>query len=157
MSRLIPVVLAMAVLTVCALAVDVGASGAARAADEDDMTRQAAMAERFAPFDEKKGSDWEPAFDFPTFRSASVGEVDSSTVMLKPGAYRVVVLCNCTKMEVALFKPDGQEALPDRSNDQAAMYALDVPNAGQFLVGVQMQDCPEDHCDYAFKTYRKKP
>ena len=120
------------------------------------MTRQAAMAERFAPFDEKKGSDWEPAFDFPTFRSAAVGEVDSSTVMLKAGAYRVVVLCNCTKMEVALFKPDGQEALPDRSNDQAAMYALDVPDAGQFLVGVQMQDCPEEKCDYAFKTYRKK-
>ena len=151
MSRLIPVMLAMAALAVGAMA-----SGAARAADEDDMTRQAAMAERFAPFDEKKGSDWEPAFDFPTFRSAAVGEVDSSTVMLKAGAYRVVVLCNCTKMEVALFKPDGQEALPDRSNDQAAMYALDVPDAGQFLVGVQMQDCPEEKCDYAFKTYRKK-
>ena len=156
MSRLIPAMLATAALAVGALAVFAMTSGAARAADQDDMTHQAAMAERFAPFDEKKGDDWEPAFDFPTFRTAAVGEVDSSTVMLKAGAYRVVVLCNCTKMEVALFKPDGQEALPDRSNDQAAMYALDVPDAGQFLVGVQMQDCPDEKCDYAFKTYRKK-
>ena len=115
------------------------------------------MAARFAPFDGVTGSEWEPAFDFPTFRSAAVGEVDSSPFKLQPGAYRVVVLCNCAKMEVALFQPDGKEALPDRSNEQAAMYALDVPSAGQFVVGVQMQDCPEERCDYAFKTYRKKP
>ena len=152
MSRLISVVLAAGALAAGALA-----SSAAVAAGEDDMTRQAAMAARFAPFDGATGSEWEAAFEFPTFRSAAVGEVDSSPFKLQPGAYRVVVLCNCTKMEVALFQPDGQEALPDRSNEQAAMYALDVPAAGQFVVGVQMQDCPGDRCDYAFKTYRKKP
>ena len=152
MSKLIAVMLAAGALAAGPLGLST-----AHAASEEDMTLQAAMAERFTLFDKATGSDWEQAFDFPTFRSAAVGEVDSSPFKLAPGAYRVVVLCNCTKMEVALFTPDGKEALPDRSNEQAAMYALDVPAAGQFVVGVQMQDCPLDRCDYAFKTYRKKP
>ncbi len=146
MGRLIAATLAIGVLAVTA----------ARASVEEDMTRQAAMAERFAPFDNAGGDDWEPAFPFPTFRSAAVGEVDSSPMTLEPGAYRVVVLCNCEKMEVVLFQPDGKEALADRSGDQAAMYALDVPAAGQFVVGAQMEGCQEDRCDFAFKTWRKK-
>ena len=150
MSRLIAAVVAVGAL--CAT----GASAARAAGGEEDMTRQAAMAERFAPFDKVTGTEWQSAFPFPTFRTAAVGEVDSSPVMLQTGAYRVVVLCNCTKMEVALFMPDGKEALADRSNEQAAMYAIDSPAPGQFVVGVQMQDCPEDSCDYAFKIYQKK-
>ena len=149
MSRLIAVVLAVSALFAA------GAPAVRAAGSEEDMTRQAAMATRFAPFDNVTGTEWQPAFPFPSFRNAAVGEVDSSPVTLQTGAYRVVVLCNCTKMEVALFLPDGKEALADRTNDQAAMYAIDAPAPGQFVVGVQMQDCPEDACDYAFKVYKK--
>ena len=128
----------------------------ARAEPETDLTRQAAMAERFEPFDKATGSDWEPAFPFPFFRSSAEAGVDSVSLLLKPGAYTVVVLCNCEKIQVALHPPDGSASPPARSNDQGAMYTLDVAAAGEFVVSTNMDTCAEDACNFAVKAYRKK-
>ena len=141
---------------VFAALVSVTAASLAWAVPEDDLTRQAAMAQRFAPFDEGAGPNWGPAFDFPFFRSAGVGDSDAVSLLLKPGAYQVVVLCNCEKLAVTLRAPDGSAPPPARVNDQGAMFSLDVPIGGEFVVTAEMQDCQEDACSYAVKAYRKK-
>ncbi len=131
------------------------ASGAA-AGPETDLTRQASMAERFDPFDKASGSDWEAAFPYPFFRSSGQGDVDAVPLLLKPGAYTVVVLCSCEKMDVVLHAPDGSDPPPARSNEQGAMYTLDVAAAGEFVVSTNMDTCAEDACGFAVKAYRKK-
>jgi hypothetical protein len=146
MRRLI---LALPVMSLLALA-------SARAEPDEDLTRQAAMAERFEPFDKAGGPDWEAAFPFPFFRSAGVGDVDAVFLTLKPGAYTVVVLCNCSKLTIALHPPDGSTTPPARTNDEGAMYTLDVASAGQYVVSTKMDDCQAEPCSYAVKAYRKK-
>ena len=143
--------LVLAVLSATTLAVP-----AAFAAPEEDMARQAAMAARFQPFDAVTGSDWTAAFPYPFFRAAAESESDSVSLVLKPGAYKVVVLCNCEKIDVALKAPDGSAPTPDRSNDQGAMYSLDVAADGEFEVSTTLRTCQETHCDFAVKAYRKK-
>ena len=143
--------LVLAVLLSATLAVP-----AALAAPEEDMGRQAAMAARFQPFDGMIGTDWEAAFPFPFFRTAAEGESDSVSLVLKPGAYTVVVLCNCEKIDVGLKAPDKSVPEPVRSNDKGAMYSLDVPAAGEFEVSTTLRDCQETSCDFAVKAYRKK-
>jgi hypothetical protein len=129
---------------------------AALAEPEEDLTRQAAMAERFQPFDEAQGSDWAPAFPFPFFRSVGMGDIDSVSLLLKPGAYTVVVLCNCDKIAINLHQPDGSTVTPARSNEQGAMFSLDVATGGEFIVATNMEDCDDEPCNYAIKAYRKK-
>ncbi len=128
----------------------------AHAEPEPDLERQAAMAERFAPFDSGGGPGWENAFATPEFRLVPAGKPEGVTLSLQPGAYMVVVLCNCQTMEVTLVAPGGATIAPLRSNEQGAMYSLDVPAAGDYLTGVDMGDCEEDACDIAVKVYRKK-
>ncbi len=131
------------------------AASVAFAEPEEDMARQAAMAERFDPFDAATAKDWSPAFPFPFFRSVSEGDPDEVSLLLKPGTYTVVVLCNCEKIGVALKPPAGPDVTPDRVNDQGAMYSVTVAAAGEFKVAADMQDCAEASCGYAVKAYLK--
>jgi hypothetical protein len=129
----------------------------ALAEPETDIERQAEMAQRFEPFDSMPGPGWEAAFPTPFIRQVASGKPDSVTVPLKPGAYMVVVLCNCVSMDVSLFGPD-RKAMPSlRSSDQASMYSLDVAAPAEYLTGVEMGDCNDRTCDFAVKVYRKKP
>ena len=123
---------------------------------EPDLERQAAMAERFTPFDSGGGPGWENAFPTPEFRLVPAGKPEAMTLTLKPGAYMIVALCNCQSMQVTLVGPDGAMIAPLRSNDQAAMYSLDVKAAGDYLTGVDMDGCAEKDCDIGVKVYRKK-
>lgn len=131
------------------------ASSAAVAAPEEDTARQAIIAGRFQPFDAMTSQGWSAAFPFPFFRNAAAGESDSVSLVLKPGAYRVVVLCNCDKIDVALKTPANTVPDPDRRNDQGAMYSLDVPATGEFEISTTLRACQEARCDFAVKAYRK--
>ena len=126
------------------------------AAPDEDAARQAAMAERFKPFDAMTGSDWAAAFASPFYRSAAQGESDSVSLVLKPGSYTVVVLCNCEKIDMAMKAPDGSVPAPARSNDQGAMYRLDVAKGGEYEVSTTLRDCQEVSCSFAVKAYVKK-
>jgi hypothetical protein len=132
------------------------AAGPVLAAPEQDMERQASMALRFEPFDKGGGSDWSPAFPAPFFRTVAAGKPEPVPLQLKPGAYMIVVLCNCKAMEVTLVTADGSTITPLRSNEQGAMYSLDVKDAGGYLAGIDMDACDEASCDFAIKVYRKK-
>ena len=131
-------------------------AGAAQAAPEADMVRQAAMATRFQPFDAGAGPEWEAAFPSPTFRTVAEGDRDAASLTLTAGAYMVVVLCNCEQMDATLVAPDGSTPPPSRVNDQGAMYSIDASQAGSYLVGVDMHGCAESPCDFAIKTWRRK-
>ena len=131
------------------------AASAAGAATEQDLERQAAMAQRFEPFDSAGGPGWETAFPTPFFRTVASGKPEAVPLGLKPGAYMVVVLCNCRSMEVTLVGPGQATIAPLRSSEQAAMYSLDVPVAADYLAGVDMGVCDEAQCDFAVKVYRK--
>jgi hypothetical protein len=131
-------------------------ASAAAADPEDDITRQAALANRFEPFDRAAGSDWAPAFPTPFFRKAPSGGPEAVPLALKPGAYMVVVLCNCADMDVTLLGPGGTKIEPVRHNEQGAMYSLDVAVAGDYLTGVDMGECGAKQCDLAVKVYKKK-
>src|SRR5579862_7395312 len=120
---------------------------AAAAEPENDLERQAAMAQRFTPFDSGGGPDWENAFPTPFIRSVPAGEPEPVQFELKPGSYMIVVLCNCRVMKVTLVDSRGTTIAPLRSNDQAAMYSLDVAALGNFLTGIDMGDCDEKDCD----------
>ncbi len=126
------------------------------AAPEEDPIRQAVIAARFDPFDKAAGDGWEPAFPTPFYRLAGTGQPDAVPLALTPGAYMVVVLCNCETMDVSLVAPGGSTVAPSRTNDQGAMYSLDVAAPGDFLTGVDMNDCEDKACDFAVKVYRKK-
>ena len=132
------------------------AAGPVLAAPEQDMERQASMALRFEPFDKGGGPDWSPAFPAPFFRTVAAGKPEPVPLQLKPGAYMIVVLCNCTSMAVTLVDAKGATVEPLRSNQQAAMYSLDVAAAGKYLTGIDMGECDEKACDVGVKVYRKK-
>ncbi len=123
---------------------------------QTDLERQAAMAKRFDPFDANKGPEWENALPTPLFRRVAEGASDPVDLPLKRGAYMIVVLCNCDAMDVTLLTPDGTALPPLKSNQQSAMYSLDAPADGDYLVGVDMTECGEDPCDLAIKPYRKR-
>ncbi len=127
----------------------------AMAADTGDS--HAALAERFAPFDQQAASDgWETTQPEPIYASVAVGTPEGASLMLRPGAYKVVVLCDCAAMEVTLLKPDSSTISPERSDVHGAMYSLDVPAAGAYLTGIDMDDCGRAKCDVAVRVYRKK-
>ncbi len=132
------------------------AAPAVRAEPEEDLERQAVMAQRFVPFDSGGGEGWENAFPTPIFRQAATGKPEGVPLALKAGSYMIVVLCNCQAMDVTLVAHSGDMIAPLRKNDQAAMYSIDVPAAGDYLVGVDMNDCDEKACDIGVKVYRKK-
>ena len=127
----------------------------AMAADPGDA--HPALAERFAPFDQQAASDgWETTQPEPIYASVAVGTPEGASLALKPGAYKVVVLCDCAAMEVTLLKPDSSTVAPERSDEHGAMYSLDVPTAGAYLAGIDMDDCGRAKCDVAVRVYRKK-
>jgi hypothetical protein len=128
----------------------------ARAEPEEDLERQVAMAQRFEPFDTGGGPGWENAFATPFVRSVAAGKPEPVTFTLKPGAYMVVVLCNCQQMAVSLLDAKGKTIIPLRTNEQAAMYSLDVAEAGLYLAGIDMDECDDKACDVGVKVYRKK-
>ncbi len=125
------------------------------AAPEADVVGQASLAQRFEPFDQAAGEDWAPAYPTPFFRQAATGQPEAVPLTLQPGAYMVVVLCNCGSMDVTLVGPGGSTIAPARSDDHGAMYSLDVPAAGDYLTGIDMNDC-DGKCDIAVKVYRRK-
>ncbi len=139
-----------------ALALSALMAAGARAAPQEDPDRQLAMAQRLQPFDAPGSDGWEQAFPYPFYRDAASGESDSVTMQLAPGAYMIVGLCNCASMDITLVGPGGTTIQPVRSNDQGAMYSLDVPAAGPYLVGIDMGDCVDKTCDIAVKAWRKK-
>ncbi len=127
----------------------------AAAADAGDA--RAALTGRFAPFDQQAASDgWETTQPEPIYASVAVGTPEGASLTLTPGAYKVVVLCDCAAMEVTLLKPDSATVAPERSDQHGAMYSLDVPAAGAYLAGIDMDDCGRAKCDVAVRVYRKK-
>jgi hypothetical protein len=129
---------------------------APHAEPQQDLERQAVMAQRFTPFDSGGGPDWENAFATPFYRVVAAGQPEPVPFSLKPGAYMIVVLCNCRSMKVTLVDRKGTTFAPLRSNEQAAMYSLDVADAGDYLAGIDMAECEEKACDVGVKVYRKK-
>ena len=128
---------------------------AAMAADAGDAHK--ALLERFAPFDQQADSDgWESIAAEPVYSAVAVGKPEGAPMTLQPGAYKVVVLCDCAMMEVTLLKPDSTAVAPERSDEHGAMYSLDVPSAGAYLTGIDMNDCGSAKCDVGVKVYRKK-
>ena len=123
---------------------------------EDPAVRAELMARRFAPFDKAAGTQWAADPPEPILKSLANATKDAFNVALTPGSYMLVVLCNCQIMDVTLVGPDGAAVPPSRSNEQAAMYSLDVAKAGDWLAGVDMNDCAQTTCGVAVKVYRKK-
>lgn len=143
------IVLAGVLMSACAI-------GVARAEPEDDMMKQAELAGRFDPFDKAAGAEWAPAFPTPFYRKAPAEGPEAVPLRLSPGAYMIVVLCDCANMDVTLLAPGGARIEPVRKNEQGAMYSLDAPAAGDYLAGIDMGECGEKTCDLAVKVYRKK-
>jgi hypothetical protein len=115
------------------------------------------VTDRFTPFDQAAESDgWESISPQPIYTSVAVNKPQGSPMTLQPGSYRVVVLCDCNMMEVTLVRPDNSPVPPERSDDHGAMYSLDVPVAGAYLTGIDMDDCPRAACEVAVKVYRKR-
>jgi hypothetical protein len=131
-------------------------ASSAGAEPESDLERQAAMAQRFAPFDTGGGPGWENAFQTPFIRQVAAGQPEPVQFALKPGVYMIVVLCNCKTMKVTLVNSGGTTLTPIRSSDQGAMYSLEVVTAGEYLTGIDMGDCDEKACDIGVKVYHKK-
>ena len=114
------------------------------------------LADGFAPFDDQASKDgWGAVTAEPVFLTASTGMPTGAPLTLKPGAYRIVVLCGCDMMEVTLLGPDNSPVAVERADDHRAMYSLDVPSAGAYLAGIDMDDCPKVQCAIGVKVYRK--
>lgn len=113
------------------------------------------LADGFAPFDQAARDGWEATSPEPLYLSAGNDMPAGAPLMLQPGSYRIVVLCDCNMMEVTLLRPDNQPVASERSDDRRAMYSLDVPTAGPYLAGIDMDDCPKAQCDIGVKIYRK--
>ena len=131
-------------------------ASAAAAAPGDEESQKAALAERFMPFDQAAQDGWEPAAPDPVYLTAASDKSAAAPLTLKPGAYRVVVLCDCGQMEVTLVGPDSAPVPSERSDDRRAMYSLDVHAAGAYLAGIDMNDCGYAKCEIGVKVYRKK-
>ncbi len=132
------------------------AASAASAAPGDEATQQATLVESFAPFDQAAGDGWAATTPTPLYLLAATDKSAGAPLTLQPGAYRVVVLCDCGQMEVTLVGPDSSTVPPERSDDRRVMYTLDVHAAGAYLAGVDMDDCGYAKCVIAVKVYRKK-
>ncbi len=143
-------------LILAGLAILALSPAAALAEEETDLVRQAALAERFTPFESAGGAEWEGAFATPFFRAAEAGGKDAVQMELQPGAYMIVALCNCESMDVTLVAPDVQVLQPVRFSEQAAMYSVDVGKGGIYLAGIDMAECAEAKCGFAIKAYRRK-
>ncbi len=126
----------------------------APAGDVVSADDQKTLSDGFAPFDQAAAEGWEPAGE-PVFLSTPQDMPAGAPLTLQPGAYRVVVLCDCDMMEVTLLKPDNQTIAAERSDNRRAMYSLDAPAAGAYLVGIDMDDCPKTACAIGVKVYRK--
>lgn len=120
-------------------------------------SQEAAVAARFAPYDKAALKGWSVATPAPVFRNAGDGDSVHTPFALQPGGYRVVVLCDCTAMDVTLSGADGARVPADRSGDQGAVYTFDVPGAGTYVAGIDMNECARDVCVVGVKVYRKTP
>ena len=132
------------------------AAQAAAAAPLVGATPAQVLTERFAPFDQAAEDGWEVTTPAPLLISASVDKPAGAPLTLQPGAYRIVVLCDCDMMEVTLLRPDSTAVPAERSDDHGAMYSLDVSAAGSYLTGIDMDDCAQATCQIGVKVYRKK-
>jgi hypothetical protein len=113
------------------------------------------LADGFMPFDQAAGDGWTQVTREPVYLSAGITTPASTTFDLKPGSYRVVVLCDCTAMEVTLLQPDATTLPAERKDDRRAMYSFDVPAAGAYLTGIDMDACNQTLCAIGVKVYRK--
>ena len=132
------------------------AASAASAAPGDEESQQATLVERFMPFDQVAEDGWAPVTSAPLYLAVATDKPAGAPLTLQPGAYRVVVLCDCGQMEVTLVGPDGASVPSERSDDHRAMYSLDVHAAGAYLAGIDMNDCGYAKCEVGVKVYRKK-
>jgi hypothetical protein len=146
-----PLIIGMA----AALAI-AGAPTAGALAADDEAARQAALTERFSALDKVAEDGWEQATPTPLFLVVASDKAAGAPLNLKPGAYRIVVFCDCNDMAVTLVGPDAATVPPERSDANGAMYSLDVREAGSYLAGIDMHDCGKDPCEIAVKVYRKK-
>ena len=128
----------------------------AAAAPADDTSPTSALVQRFAPFDQAAQDGWDPVTPEPLYLAAATDKSAGAPLTLQPGAYRIVVLCDCNIMQVTLVGPDSATLPSERSDDHGAMYSLDVNAAGAYLAGVDMDDCPRATCAVGVKVYRKK-
>jgi hypothetical protein len=138
------------------------ASAAAAASAGDAATEaltgpsaSSVLAEGFAPFDKAAEDGWASMTPDPLFLSTATDKPAGAPLNLQPGAYRIVVLCDCNVMQVTLVGPDSANVPPERSDGRRAMYSLDVHDAASYLVGIDMDDCPKAKCDVGVKVYRK--
>jgi hypothetical protein len=115
----------------------------------------AGFSEGFAPFDKAAQDGWASTTPEPLLLSTATDKPAGAPLNLKPGAYRIVVLCDCNAMAVSLVAPDSSTVPAERSDNRRAMYSLDVHDAGSYLVGVDMDDCPKAKCEVGVKVYRK--
>ena len=114
------------------------------------------VAQGFAAFDDQAAKDlWEATTPEPLYLSAATGKPTGAPLNLTPGAYRIVVLCECDAMEVTLLGPDNSPVAAERTDDRRAMFSLDVHAAGAYLAGIDMDDCPKLQCAIGVKVYRK--
>ena len=127
----------------------------AMAAPADDAG-QKVLAERFQPFDKASEDGWEASTPDPLYLFTSTDKPAGAPLTLQPGAYRIVVLCDCNAMQVTLVGPDSSTVPAERSDGTRAMYSLDVHAAGAYLAGIDMDDCPKARCVIGVKVYRKK-
>lgn len=125
------------------------------AAPADDAG-QKVLAERFQPFDKASEDGWEASTPDPLYLVTSTDKPAGAPLTLQPGAYKIVVLCDCNTMQVTLVGPDSATVPPERSDGHGAMYSLDVHAAGAYLAGIDMDDCPKAKCAIGVKVYRKK-
>jgi hypothetical protein len=145
------------VATTLLLATSAAAASAGDAATEalTGPSASPSFAAGFAPFDKAAQDGWAAATPDPLLLAAATDMPAAAPLNLKPGAYRIVVLCDCNAMQVSLLGPDSSTVPAERSDSRRAMYSLDVRDAGSYLVGVDMDDCPKAKCDVGVKVYRK--
>jgi hypothetical protein len=122
----------------------------------DDASQTSVVAQRFEPFDKAALDGWEAATAEPLYLAAATDKSAGAPLTLQPGAYRIVVLCNCNSMQVTLVGPDNMTVPPERSDEHGAMYSLDVHAAAAYLAGIDMDDCGVAKCAVGVKVYRKK-
>ena len=131
-------------------------ASAASAVAADDAGQTAVLAQRFQPFDQAAQDGWEATTAEPLYLAAATDKSAGAPLTLEPGAYRIVVLCNCNSMQVTLVGPDTATVAPERSDTHGAMYSLDVHAAGAYLAGIDMDDCGVAQCAIGVKVYKKK-
>jgi len=124
-------------------------------AADDPAADHQVLADGFAPFDQAAQDGWQPISPEPIYLSTPQDKPTGAPLTLQPGAYRIVVLCDCNMMDVTLLRPDNQPIPPERFDNRRAMYSLDVQVAGAYLAGIDMEDCPKTECAIGVKVYRR--